>query len=246
MKRLLFAASCVLVCSSIVAAQSSDDYHHTEFYGGYSHARVDSNVQGITITGFPVNFAPCTAQGASFLGANFQEFYCTRRGYQGFDASVTHNFTRYVGIKGDVTGHFKNQTFVDNFPDRTDTVETRGRIFNFLAGVQIKNNSRSARFKPFVHALVGVAHHRVESKNISTLNSNNFTFTDTLNSFAMKLGGGIDIRVSPKIDLRIIEFDYNPAFAGDRSTSVTLVPPTPPFSFSYTGKARTPSRSGLA
>ncbi|MDT4965610.1 MAG: hypothetical protein QOJ64_347 [Acidobacteriota bacterium] len=241
MKRLVFVASCVLVCSSIIAAQSSSDYNKTEFYAGYSLAGVDSNVRTATLSLGAISntYEPCTTIARDlFLGANFQRFHCERRGYNGFDASVTHNFTRYVGIKADVTGHFRNETFVDTFtgpPIRTDTEASRERIYNFLAGVQIKNNSRTARFKPFVHALVGIAHQRVEQKNTSTDNFNNFTTTDTLNNFAMKLGGGIDIRVGRKIDLRLFELDYNPVFAGDRSLSLTAVPPTPTFSFSYTG-----------
>jgi hypothetical protein len=34
-------------------------------------------------------------------------------------------------------------------------------------------------------------------------------------SFAMKLGGGLDVRVQRRIDLRLVEADYNPIFTRD-------------------------------
>src|SRR5205085_2612035 len=35
-------------------------------------------------------------------------------------------------------------------------------------------------------------------------------FTDTDNGFAAVIGGGLDFRVSPRVDFRAIQFDYNP------------------------------------
>ena len=214
------------VCSPPAFAQGSDDFNRVEVSAGYSYARVEAGVEAETLTfpdGGSLTFRPCAPEGADFLGADFQRFFCTRRGFNGFDASVTYNVTKYFGIKGNVSGHFKSDRFVDTFEigpgvSRTDTNTTTERIYNFLAGVQIKDNSKETRFKPYVHALFGVARQTATDIQTST-GPDEFTLRDKETSFAMKLGGGIDVRVSRNVDLRLFEFNYNPIFAGDRVTA---------------------------
>ena len=97
----------------------------------------------------------------------------------------------------------------------------------------MKNNSKTARFKPFAQALVGVARYTARQQQIIDIFPQfNFTAEDRETAFAMKLGGGLDIRVSRRIDIRVFEFDYNPMFAGDRSYKTIAGP----FSFSSTGR----------
>jgi hypothetical protein len=36
----------------------------------------------------------------------------------------------------------------------------------------------------------------------------------------LKVGGGLDVRVSQHVDARLIEFDYNPAFTHDRNARI--------------------------
>jgi hypothetical protein len=222
MQKLLLSIFFMSLCASPGFAQGSDDYNKVEFYSGYSHARVQSNVETIVIDGSPLD--PCTSDGAAALGSNFQTFFCKRRGFNGFDTSITYNFTRYFGIKGNLTGHYKSDTFVD--PDSSgigiDTINTRERIYNFLVGVQMKDNRKAARFKPFAHALFGAARQTSTEVQLSTAPDNNSTVRDTVTSFAMKLGGGIDVRVHRRIDIRLFELDYNPIFAGDRSPDATF------------------------
>ena len=51
---------------------------------------------------------------------------------------------------------------------------------------------------------------------------NVFTIDDAT-SFAMALGGGLDVRVSKRIDLRIIQADYAPTFFGSgRQNNIRL------------------------
>jgi opacity protein-like surface antigen len=223
MRRLFLAAMFVAVLAPAAFAQNnSDDYHKVEVYGGYSYGRFEPNsgTEFITEGTDSFNFEPCTAEGADFLGSDLQRIFCERRGFNGFDASVTYNVTRYVGIKGNITGHFKNDTTVDQFDGgtRTDTNKFTDRTFNFLAGLQIKDNSKEAKVKPFAHVLAGVA--RQTSHDVQTSTAGfNFTLDDRVTSFAMKFGGGIDVRVSPRVDLRIVEVNYNPIFTRDRDVA---------------------------
>jgi opacity protein-like surface antigen len=218
MQKILFLLLLALVMAVTAFAQGSDDYHRIEVYGGYSYARQAPNSGAQTVTEPPdvFTFEPCTADGAAALGSNFQRIFCDRRGFHGFDTSFTYNISKYVGIKGNVTGHFKTDTVADNFgAGRVDTNKLTDRTYNYLAGVQIKNNSKTGRFKPFLHALAGVA--RQTSHDVQTSTAGfNFTLDDRVTSFAMKLGGGLDVRLNRHVDLRLVEVNYNPIFARDR------------------------------
>jgi hypothetical protein len=220
--RSLILAIVMCVCAPIAFGQSANDYNQLEFYGGYSLARTSSSVNSASFTssGGTQTFTNlCSTATGDMIGPDFQNFFCKRRDFNGFDGSITYNVSKYIGITADITGHFKTQAYVDKFtpPGVTQTVSNQERLYNFLGGVQIKNNSKAARFKPFAHALVGVA--RYSNRQQQTLDlfpQFNFTIDDRETALALKLGGGLDIRAGKRIDVRIFEFDYNPVFVGDR------------------------------
>ncbi|MFL6275030.1 MAG: outer membrane beta-barrel protein [Blastocatellia bacterium] len=221
---IAFIAVVIGICAPAARAQSGD-YHRIEVFGGYSHARMQSNssTQNVSEGGDVFSFEPCAPESADILGSHLQKYYCDRRGFNGFDASITFNFTRYLGIKFDMTGHYKSDEFADTFTNddgstHTDTSHTKDRAYSFLAGLQFKDNSKQARFKPFAHALVGAV--RQTSKDTQTSTGPfNFTLDDKVTSFGMKLGGGIDVRLHQRIDLRLFEIDYTPIFARDRDVA---------------------------
>lgn len=191
MRKLLLLTVLILACASVSFAQSSD-YNKVEVSGGYSHARVDTGVDDNTID------------------PDFSNFLSERRGFNGFDVSIAGNLTRYFGLKGNLSGHFKS----DSFTDGIDTVNTRERIWNYLGGVQVKDNSKETRVKPYAHFMAGAARQSVRF-SAPTITADTFEVTDT--SFALKIGGGIDVRIHPRVDLRVVEFNYNPIFVGDRT-----------------------------
>lgn len=153
-----------------------------------------------------------------------------RRGFKGFAGSAVYNFKRLVGVKGEVTYLYKNDVTVDDFGTHVDTSHLRDRTWEVLGGLQIKNNNKEIRFKPFFQALAGFA--RQTSKDVQTSTGPfNFTLDDRVTSFAMKIGGGADLRISERIDLRLFEINYNPIFARDRH-----VPGNADFDLSLAGK----------
>lgn len=185
MLKTTLIATIVLACASVAAAQS--DYKRFEFFGGYSHNQIDTGIRD----------------------AGLLDSISDHEGFHGFDTSITRNFTRYAGVKFDFSGHFKNRTFL------LDAIDIDSRVFNFLGGVQIKDNATEGTFKPFAHALVGAAHtqNRVDFKAgcITIFPSpcpDDFTASET--GFAGAFGGGIDIRLNDRFDLRAIQVDYNP------------------------------------
>lgn len=192
MFKTILIGTIILACASIAAAQS--DYKKFEFFGGFSHNRVDTGL----------------GDNDPSLGDIIDE----REGFNGFEVSATGNLSRYVGLKGDFSGHFKNKTFaIPGLPG--SNVDIDSRLFNFLGGVQIKDNSTEGTFKPFAHALAGVAHARnsVDFNDVACIAivpSPCSPFTESETGFAAAIGGGLDIRASDRISIRAIQVDYNP------------------------------------
>jgi opacity protein-like surface antigen len=183
----------MITCASIAAAQSAD-YKKFEVFAGYSHNRVDTGI------------------GAD--DDDIDDFLDEREGFHGFNVSATGNVTRYIGFKFDVSGHFKSRSVP--FGTIASAADIDSQIYNFLGGVQLKDNSTDVTFKPFAHALVGLGHVRAKVNF-----SNDFCIaispspcpvdsTESENGFAGAFGGGLDIRASDKIDIRVIQVDYNP------------------------------------
>lgn len=117
-------------------------------------------------------------------------------GFNGFNASVTGNFSRLLVLKFDFSGHYRSR---DSFDAST---------YNAHGGVQLKDNSRTARFKPFAHLLAGVARRK---SSFGTFGE----FTDT--GFSAIAGGGLDIRAGSRFDIRVGQVDYNLTRFGGQS-----------------------------
>src|SRR5580765_388677 len=222
MKEICLLSLFMIVSASAALAQN--DYHKWDIYGGYSLGRFETNVNGASFTsgGGTQTFSNlCSTTTGDMIGPNFQKFFCTRRNFNGVEGAVAYNVSKYVGIKGDFTAHFKSQGYTDNFAPVTQVISNKERLYQFLGGIQIKNNRRDARVKPFAHVLGGFA--RYTNRQAQTLDlfpQFNFVIQDRETSFAMKLGGGLDVRVSKRIDIRVIQVDYNPVFAGDRGAKI--------------------------
>ena len=134
-----------------------------------------------------------------------QNFLQNREGFNGFEVAATGNLSRYFGLKGDYTFHRK--TFDDTFD--TTAVSVRNDLHTLVGGVEIKDNATETKIKPFAHALAGFAHASASVNGITGLDSSE-------TGFAAVLGGGLDFRVSPRVDFRAIQVDYNPThFGGD-------------------------------
>ena len=201
MKRLVTLATLVLLSTTTALAQ--DDYKKYEFFGGYSALFVD-NLAGDT--GSPA----------------VDDVLGDRQTLRGFNLAVNYNFHKYVGAKFDYSLHLREDEF--NRPLGNGTIDTT--LQNFLGGIQIKNNSEDGpTFKPFGHALFGVAVQKldVDSPQLPALfGINDFHTNET--SFAMAFGGGLDIKLNNKLDVRVFQVDWNIINRGDQQTGIVLAP----------------------
>jgi opacity protein-like surface antigen len=203
--RLAFSTA-LLLCSALVGwAQSpkTDEYPKFEIFTGYS-ALGEANSRGIS-------FGPNSSVGANYSAE------------PGFETSIIRNFSKRFGIKGDFSAHFNNESGSGPITACTPVCTTvtqdfqlKTRVYNFLAGPEFKARNRT-RFTPFAHLLAGVAH---TSATFTTPGPTlNLRLKKSDNSFAMALGGGLDIRASKRVSFRAL-MDYNPVFVND-STSGT-------------------------
>lgn len=197
----LFLAFCLTLIASVFAfAQSSGDYRKGEFYAGYLNQQVDTGANSNT-------------------GNAARDFFNDRLSFNGFEVSGVYNFSRYVGLKGDFSGAYRRENFsstpINGTTANTIAFKTTNSLYNALGGVQIKNNASDARVKPFAHALAGVGHFRTNVSNLTCSNSATANCSGLVSNFsdtglAGAFGGGLDVKLSDKIDLRAFQADYNP------------------------------------
>jgi hypothetical protein len=131
-----------------------------------------------------------------------QNFLEEREGFHGFEAFVKGNVSRYVGLKGSYSFNRKSFDIVGNTAATTFDVDAN--LHQFLGGVEFKDNARETSVKPFAHVLAGVGHARADVSN------NTVSFDESETGFAAAIGGGVDFRLSDRVDLRAVQFDYNP------------------------------------
>lgn len=200
----------LLVISSVVFVTAQDDYNKFEVSGGFSSLRAKTpTILEVDNTG---NSA------TSDVGQ--------KRQFNGFDASATYNFNRYWGVKFDVSGHFASYDVIlpGTFLMRTSgtgipfivvpgsDTSAEHSFYNFLGGIQFKDNTKEGKFKPFSHALFGAARQSINYGEASSIFAGTYNTNPKQTAFAAAFGGGLDTRVGRRVDIRVIQADYNPVF----------------------------------
>ncbi len=206
MNKLITAFFLLAAISGGIFAQTSGvEYNKNEFYVGYTNQQVSREI-------------------------NMEK----RRSLNGIEASYVRNFHRYFGLKGDFSAAYQkgntnglvvlgNSTMTGSLAQVNYDFNTS--VYNFLGGVQVKDNASQGRFKPFAHALVGAAHTRNKTKNLGCVSNCPATlinipdFNSIGTNFAGAFGGGIDVKINDKIDFRAVQVDYNPVFSGSRKSN---------------------------
>lgn len=221
MKKLALLFLLVLGCSSISSAQN--DYHKIEVSGNYSFERVKEfpgdRLQGTTTIG--------STSTTTMTGTD------RTHNLNGFNAAAVYNFSRYFGAKFEFSGNFgsdsnhelpggayrsSNGATILIIPNETG-IPAKQRDYKYMGGLQFKDNSTEKKIKPFAHALFGIAQQTTNFHNLGQQRTNLIGGNREIknNSFSMALGGGLDIRVSKRIDIRVVQFDYNPVFTKEKT-----------------------------
>jgi opacity protein-like surface antigen len=107
---------------------------------------------------------------------------------------VVGNVNRTLGIVGDFGGYK-----VTGLPSGVSAT-----LFTYMFGPRLSYREHE-KVTPFVHALFGGAH--VSGSASGTLTSG-FEFAGSENAFAMALGGGIDVKATNHVAIRLIQAEY--------------------------------------
>ena len=168
------------------------DRTNVEIYGGYSFLLFDSfRTDNVAINNILRN----------------------RVHLHGADLSATFNFSRFMGGQFDFSINKRREDLTVSGL----AAQAEANIQNYLFGVQFKNNSEDGpTLRPFGHVLAGVSRQRLEFDSlqfIPVFGGNEFSLKR--NSFAMAMGGGLDINLTDNFSLRAIKVDYLPVFVND-------------------------------
>lgn len=138
-----------------------------------------------------------------------QNFVSEREGLHGVEVFAKGNVSRYVGLKGSYSFNRKSFDITGGVPTTTFDVDVD--LHQFVGGVEFKDNAKETKVKPFAHVMAGVAHAKADFSGLPALDETN-------TGFAGIIGGGVDFRLSDRVDFRAFQFDYNPN-RGDGETT---------------------------
>jgi opacity protein-like surface antigen len=145
------------------------------------------------------------------------QFFRDRTTLHGANVSITGVPGDVFGITGDFSFNRKERR--EELPDGEDVLRTD--VYYFVAGpsMSFRNNSR---VEPFIRAMGGGAHTRFEalSRRNAVNGTNESSFEVGSTSFAMVVGGGLDVRVAENFKIRLFQVDYSPVFLRDRTVDV--------------------------
>ncbi len=107
--------------------------------------------------------------------------------FNGWNAALTGNFNKNIGITADISGHYKSVAGVGI------------NSYSFLFGPTV--SAPMEKVKPFAHALFGV--NRLGGGGGSD------------SSYALAFGGGLDVSLNSAFAIRLAQVDYLRTHHGD-------------------------------
>lgn len=219
MRKLLFAGILILAMSGLALAQ---DFPKYELFGGYSYLRSDMG----NTTSWMGSYWNSDGAAGSTNGHGFEiAFTYNLNKWFGIKGDFsTHFSTMNLDSKDSYAYSYPD----DYYYGYTRTYEQMGsaemRQYTYLFGPEFSLR-KYEKFRPFAHFLVGfqtVDVHKLDvkaeylweqqysdgSNYYSDRETSSTTGTVKGTSFAMTFGGGVDIKLSDRISLRIPQVDY--------------------------------------
>lgn len=187
----------VFLCLTVLAIPTfAQDVPRVELFGGYSYLHVDT--QGNTS-------ASLTQLCNTASGGNCPFVFQVHPGMNGWVAAGQINVNSWLGFKADFSGNYGTLVKA-SFANTTTTVDITPNQSNydFLFGPVF--SYRKYRYTPFFHTLFGDEHVSLVRLQIAGIGP--AFASSSSDSFALALGGGLDLKVARRILLRVGEFDY--------------------------------------
>ncbi len=156
-------------------------------FAGLANAQIPS---GDVFLGFSYERTNSTA-----FGPNLVRTTLSSPNLHGWEASFEGKVLPFVGIVGEVSGHYGTQSFTKPTPNGLQTINVTGHEQEYLVGPRL--SIPVSKFTPFVEVMVGAAHIHTGGSLPGPSNT----------SFATAVGGGLDYRLFGPVALRA-EGDY--------------------------------------
>ncbi|MEW6208485.1 MAG: outer membrane beta-barrel protein [Acidobacteriota bacterium] len=133
----------------------------------------------------------------------------------GWNGSIAVNLNKWFGVVADFSGHYDSNTssfsssFIPGLPTVSGRIEADTNIHNFLFGPRFSYRKKES-VTPFAHALIGFSRAHVEGSFTTTTDSGtvSFDFSENDTAFAAAFGGGLDVKLSDSLALRLVQADY--------------------------------------
>jgi hypothetical protein len=120
----------------------------------------------------------------------------------GWFGSFAGTVNPWLGLAGDLSGHYASQSASGGgFSVSADT-----SLYSYRFGPRI-SKPVGQRMTPFAQMLFGGA--TLRTSGSTTTGSETFDVTQSVNGFAMGLGGGLDIDASERIGIRLLQAEYS-------------------------------------
>ncbi len=116
---------------------------------------------------------------------------------QGWDGSFTYNINKNFGVTADINGAY--QTVSGSYIGVSGSFP--GHYYSFAGGPTYSFTSKG-KFKPYVHALFG------DARVSSSASADGVTVSASSNGFTTLIGGGLDMRLSRHLALRLVQADW--------------------------------------
>ena len=125
--------------------------------------------------------------------------------FHGWNASVARNINRWFGVVADVSGHYSTHSFAEGY-----FLTTSANLLAYRFGPKFE---RRGRITPFVQALAGgVRFHR---EGIDYPGQSGQHAERTTNGPAISAGGGLDVRATDSLAVRVLQAEYSFLGASD-------------------------------
>ena len=119
--------------------------------------------------------------------------------FNGWNASVARNINRWFGVVADVSGHYSSEEFAEGY-----FLTTNANSLAYRFGPKF---ARRGRITPFAQAFVGgVRFHR---EGIDYPGQSGQHAERTTNGLAITAGGGLDVRATDSLAVRVVQAEYS-------------------------------------
>jgi hypothetical protein len=143
------------------------------------------------------------------LSSSGQTLSNSGQNWNGWDANATYYFNKHLGVQGDFSGSYATiSNFVGGGGSNVST-----HVYTYSGGPVVAVNA-GGKVNPFVHALFGGVRLSGSQSGVSA----------SFSGFTTMVGGGVDVKVAPRIAFRLIQADWVYFHFGSSTIAGTPIP----------------------